>query len=65
MSSEHGIPEYWVVNLRDRHVEVRTMPAADGHTQLVTRRPGEPLTLERFGDICVAVDDILPSLHAG
>jgi Uma2 family endonuclease len=59
--AEHGIAEYWVVNLRDRHVEVRTAPAADDYTRQVTYRPGERITLERFVDISLAVDDILPS----
>ncbi|MEM9458164.1 MAG: Uma2 family endonuclease [Myxococcota bacterium] len=57
--AEHGIDEYWIVNLRDRHVEVRTAPAADGYTHLVTRRAGERIAIQRLPDVSVAVDEIL------
>jgi len=59
--AEHGIPEYWVVNLRDRQVEVHTEPTDDGYTRLITYRGGERIALERFADIQMRVMDILPS----
>jgi Uma2 family endonuclease len=57
--AERGVPEYWIVNLVDRVVEVHTEPR-DGHYQ--TRRvhgKGEQLQLLAFPDVTLAIDDFL------
>lgn len=55
-----GIPEYWIVNLVDRRVEVLTDP--DPGTQSYRQHrevlPGDALSLPRDGTI--AIDEILP-----
>ncbi len=61
-----GVPQYWIVDLGNRHVEVYTRPEGDGqaagYRDTVSFREDEdvPLTLEgqKFGKI--AVKDILP-----
>jgi Uma2 family endonuclease len=55
-----GIPEYWVVNLIDRRVEVLTAPnpAAGRYGQEKLASEGERLSLP--GGQAVAVPDILP-----
>lgn len=51
------VPEYWIVNLRDRRLEIYRPKEA--RPQLVL--PGERIALAGFNDIHLAVDDILPS----
>lgn len=41
-----GVPEYWIVDVTARAVEVRTRPAAEGYGELVVVRPPEPLRCE-------------------
>jgi Uma2 family endonuclease len=61
-----GIPEYWVVNLRDHCVEVFRQPDASSRQyaeQTVAQR-GQRLSLVALPDACVAVDDLLlPDTH--
>lgn len=55
-----GVPEYWVVNLVDRVLEVRDRPENGTYGRLVTLRPGSRVTLVAFPDVTFAVDEILP-----
>ncbi len=54
-----GVPEYWVVNLVDRAVEVHREPAAAGYGQITTVPRGARLHLLAFPDVELAVDDFL------
>jgi len=56
-----GIPEYWVVNLRDRCVEVFRRPDAPSrqYSDRMTVHCGERLVLVALPDATVAVDDLL------
>jgi Uma2 family endonuclease len=53
-----GVPEYWLVNLVDRCVEVRTMPTDGAYTRLETVHPGGSIRLEALG-ATIAVSDVL------
>ena len=53
------VPEYWVVNLLDRVVEVHREPAAGGYRQITTVPNGARLQLLAFPDVELAVDDFL------
>ena len=57
-----GIPEYWIVNLRDDVVEVSRAPEREGRRYTKTRiaRRGERLELVALLGASVAVDDLLP-----
>src|SRR5262245_41919134 len=57
-----GIPEYWIVNLRQEHVEVHRSPetAARRYTVVEIARRGSRVALAAFPDASVAVDDLLP-----
>ena len=57
-----GVPEYWIVNLREGCVEVRRAPVAAERRYAETSRAerGERLTLVAFPDVTVPVDAILP-----
>jgi len=58
-----GIPVYWIVNLRDRQVEVYTNPdPAGGYRSRVDYRPGDDVPVIIDGrEVCrIAVADLLP-----
>jgi Uma2 family endonuclease len=58
--AECGVPEYWIVNVVDREIEVRTEPK-DGQYQRMTRfKKGERIRLQKLPDVEIAVDDVLP-----
>jgi Uma2 family endonuclease len=58
-----GVPVYWVVDVEQRRVVVRTVPNAAGeYERHVIRRPGETLDVVVGGQECgtIRVEDILP-----
>lgn len=55
-----NVPEYWVVNLVDRVLEIRDRPENGTYRRLVTLRSGERVTLVAFPDVTFDVDQILP-----
>ena len=57
--AENGVPEYWIVNLRDRRIEVHTDPSPDGYRTQRTVEPGETLSPSRFPAIAFDVRDIV------
>ena len=59
-----GVPEYWIVNLRSRLVEVFRSPdsAAARYTQTTTATPGARLELTALPGAAVLVDDLLPDV---
>lgn len=58
-----GVPEYWIVNLRDDCVEVHRVPEPGSrrYSDRSVARRGESLTLVAFPDASVAVGDLLPA----
>ena len=54
-----GVPEYWIVNLVDRLIEVHTDVAGAAYTRVIPVRPGEVIRLRAFPDVEIAVDDIV------
>ena len=57
--AECGVPEYWVVNLVDRVVEVSRGPRAGGYEHISVYRKGSRLRLLAFPDVEFTVDDFL------
>ena len=58
----NGVPEYWIVNLRDQQVEVMRDPVRElavYRTQTIVGR-GDQLRLVTFPDVVIAVADLLP-----
>lgn len=64
MYAQGGIPEYWIVNVADRTVEVYREPAvsqdAAEYRLIRTYRCGERITPLAMSDAGVAIDDLLP-----
>lgn len=58
-----GIPECWIVNLRDDRVEIRRDPAVEErrYRSVVVARRGEAIEIARLPSTSIAVDDLLPS----
>jgi Uma2 family endonuclease len=58
-----GIPEYWIVNLRDDRVEISRDPDARSRCYLEQRlaRRGDVIELAALAGARIAVDDIMPA----
>jgi Uma2 family endonuclease len=58
-----GIPEYWIVNVRDDRVEIFRDPVPAQRRYRTTRlaRRGERIALAALAGVSVAVGDLLPS----
>jgi Uma2 family endonuclease len=58
-----GIPEYWIVNLRDHCVEVRRNPEPEErrYASVLIAHRGQRIDLVGLPGVSVAVDDLLPS----
>ncbi len=54
-----GIPEYWVVNLIDRIIEVHSDIVSGTYARITPYRRGNSIRLVAFPDIEIAVDDSL------
>lgn len=57
-----GIPEYWIVNLRHRQLEVHRAPARESASwgETLILRGGDRATLGAIGSVTIAVADLLP-----
>jgi len=54
-----GIPEYWVVNLVERCIEVYTGPQPSSYAQVARFERGDSIRLVAFPDVSFAVSDVL------
>lgn len=57
--AESGVPEYWVVNLKDKLIEVHTDIVQGTYTRVTPYRKGETLHLGQFPEVEIPVDRIL------
>ena len=55
--AQHGLPEYWIINLVDRQLEVHRGPAGESYTETAVHAADEATSLR---DQSVAVSDLLP-----
>ena len=54
-----GVPEYWIVNLAERCIEVHTEPQGDSYGRVEICQHGQALRLGAFPDVEVRVADVL------
>jgi len=54
-----AIPEYWVVNLVERCIEVYTGPLPGAYSQVEKYERGQSIRLVAFPDVSFAVSDVL------
>jgi Uma2 family endonuclease len=57
--AQAGIPEVWIVNLTENHIEVYTQPENGAYTHAQRAARGETLTATTLPDLRVAVDAVL------
>lgn len=58
--AEAGVPEYWIVDLVGRTLEVMTEPAAGRYQSEQTLREGDVARPRALEDIALSVSDLLP-----
>ena len=54
-----GVPEYWVVNLPERCIEVYTLPSPGEYAHIERYERGQSIRLLAFGDVAFAVSDVV------
>jgi Uma2 family endonuclease len=57
--AECGIPEYWIVNLAERCVEVHRAPNAGQYEQVAVHAKGSRVEVLSFPDVVLNVDDFV------
>lgn len=60
MYAEAGIPEYWIVDLNGRAVEVYREPENGGYSSLRVLTAGEMVSAIRVTEVVVGVADVVP-----
>jgi Uma2 family endonuclease len=55
-----GIPEYWLVDLRQGAIEVRRAPTATGYQETSLAKPGDLIRPLAFPDVDFPVAGVLP-----
>lgn len=55
--ARYNLPEYWIVNLRNRQLEIRRKPVEESYTDVAVYEPGDAVSLRGQS---VAVSDLLP-----
>lgn len=58
--ARNGVPEYWIVDLVARRVQVSTEPRGDVYASTRLAGAGEKIVPRAFPGVTVAVDDFLP-----
>ncbi|MBX3191390.1 MAG: Uma2 family endonuclease [Labilithrix sp.] len=56
--AECNVPEYWLVDVPSRVVEVYTAPAGSSYASVVRRGAGDRIALVDFPDVSIAVDEL-------
>jgi Uma2 family endonuclease len=54
-----GVPEYWIVDVLGRAIEVYLEPAEGNYTRMVPYPHGASITLTQFPDVVIRVADVL------
>ena len=57
--AENGVPEYWIVDVLRKRIEVHSDPDGTRFRNLRTYAPGESIRLLAFPDVEIRVDDLL------
>ena len=55
-----GVPEYWIVNLKQDVIEVYRSPKGEEFLDQTIAKAGETISPQAFPDVPVAVNDIIP-----
>ncbi len=53
-----GFPEYWIVNVAEKEIEVYSAPGSGVYARVTRHAAGETLGPEAFADVAVKVSDV-------
>lgn len=56
----NGLPEYWIVNLKDRQIEVCSAPKSGDYENQTIHKSGDEISVQALPEIVVKVADLLP-----
>jgi Uma2 family endonuclease len=54
-----GIPEYWIVNVRAKQIEIHRDPQGDAYAETHIAKPGDSVAFAAFPDVVFTVDELL------
>jgi Uma2 family endonuclease len=54
-----GVPEYWILNVRENRIEIHRQPHAEGYGEVTVAAAGETLPIPGLPEARVAVRDLL------
>ena len=54
-----GVPEYWIVNLPERCIEVYTQPEGSAYARVEKYEPGQSIRLGAFPDVEIPVSSVV------
>ena len=54
-----GVPEYWIVNVVDKRIQVHRSPVGETYTDVQHFERGQSVALLEFPDVVVQVDEII------
>lgn len=54
-----AVPEYWIVNLPERCIEVYTLPEGTAYARVERFEPGQSIRLGAFSDVEIRVADVM------
>ena len=57
--AEAGVPEYWLVDVAGKEIEVHRGPSAGRYAERAARRRGETIRLVAFPDVAIDVADVV------
>lgn len=58
--AQHSVPEYWIINLRSRHVEVYRSPSEDEYATKATARQGDQIAPQVASCSPLSVSQLIP-----
>lgn len=54
-----GIPEFWLIDISRKRIEVYTDPSDDGYDRVARLRPGDSIRPAAFSNVEIRVDDLV------
>jgi Uma2 family endonuclease len=60
-----GVPEYWIVNIPDRAIEVHAEPSRGAYTRVTPFRTGQEAAPASFPQVSVSLSDLFSTDPAG
>jgi Uma2 family endonuclease len=55
----YGIPEYWIVDVQAKHIELYRQPGPGGYTQRTELGPTDVASPQALPDVRLSVGDVL------